>query len=121
MKSLFRAILSVAVFLVFNSCLVSRAERPFITGYVYDSISGVPLKDCKVGDTYTDSSGYYELDEKRYRQFTFPGMEAPPVLVNESVTMEGYQNDTIIAFSPFGGGIRKGTIWAIDTIYMVKK
>lgn len=104
--------------LILNSCLVSRTVRPLVTGYIYDAHTKVPLPACRVGETFTDSIGYYELDEKRRLQFTLPGIEAPAVLVTAVVTKDGYENDSIFGYNPFGGGLRRGTTWTMDTIFL---
>lgn len=103
-----------------QSCLVSRCERPQIIGYIYDKNTKRPVVNCKVGETLTDETGYFNLKEKRYPQFTFFGYEAPPVIVNEGVFKEGYEKETIALYNSFGGGLRKGTIHQADTIYLKK-
>lgn len=108
MNSRIGVVLVVVFILLLQSCIVSRTERPKLTGYVVDSDSHKPVVGCKVGDAYTDTVGYYQLKEKRYTEFTFPGMEAPPLNIYEIVTKRGYVNDTIMVFSPYGGGSGKG-------------
>ena len=101
-----------------SACLVSRTERPRLTGYVYDHESKQPIEGCKVGEAITDSRGYYTLKEKRYREFTLPGFEARPVLVVERVEKEGYTPGIIEGYNPFGGGLRKGAHWEMDTVFL---
>jgi hypothetical protein len=123
-KSNFK-ILNIAIILIivsfsFQSCLVSRCKRPKIIGYIYDSITNKPLENCKVGENSTNSNGYFELKEKRYSQFTFVGYEAPPLHVNEPISKVGYEKKSINLFNPFGGGIRKGYVHNVDTIFLKK-
>lgn len=118
MKKLF-LILGISICL--QACLVSRLARPKITGYVLDAQTHEPISDCKVGEVLTDSVGYYELKEKKYRQFTGIGMEASPLFIWEVIEKEGYINDTIQYQNPFGGGARKGTQWQMDTLFLKRK
>lgn len=109
------------IFWVFQSCLVSRTSRPMLTGYVYDVSNNQPIDSCMVGDVYTNSVGYYELEEKRHREFTMPGMEAPPVMIGEIVEKEGYKSSEIKMFSKYGGAEGKGAHWKLDTIFLRRK
>jgi hypothetical protein len=121
MNSRIGVALVVVFILLLQSCIVSRTERPKLTGYVVDSDSHKPVVGCKVGDVYTDTVGYYQLKEKRYTEFAFPGMEAPPLNIYEIVTKRDYVNDTIMVFSPYGGGSGKGAHLNIDTIFLKKR
>ncbi|MBF7091655.1 hypothetical protein IUY40_08890 [Flavobacterium sp. ALJ2] len=103
---------------LFQSCLVSRCQRPQITGYIYDESTNTPIENCKVGESLTNTMGYFSLKEIRYSQFTFVGYEAPPLLVNEAVYKEGYEKKSIDLHNPFGGGMRKGAVYNTDTIYL---
>ncbi|WP_243860509.1 hypothetical protein [Flavobacterium poyangense] len=115
-------VLFLLIFTTFlcQSCLVSRCERPQITGYIYDKNTNSPVTNCKVGEALTNEMGYFNLKEKRYSQFTFFGYEAPPIAVNETVFKDGYEKETITLYNSFGGGLRKGTIHHADTIYLKK-
>lgn len=119
-RKLYTLIVLITIALVCQSCLVSRCKRPQITGYIYDSITRKPIENCKVGETLTNTKGYFQLKELRYSQFTFMGHEAPPLMVNEPITKEGYEKKSIALFNPFGGGIRKGAIYHADTIFLKK-
>ncbi len=110
----FIAILGISLFL--QACLVSRTSRPKLTGYVFDMDSKIPIAGCAVGESFTDSTGYYELKEKRYREFTWVGKEAPPLRVEELVVIDGYTTDTIKGWNPFGGGLRKGAHWEMERV-----
>ncbi|MFH6991272.1 hypothetical protein [Flavobacterium sp. FlaQc-48] len=110
----------IAIAFTFQSCLVSRCKRPQIVGYIYDSITRMPIENCKVGENLTDAKGYFELKELRYSQFTFVGYEAPPLMVNELISKEGYEKKSIALFNPFGGGNRKGALHNADTIFLKK-
>ncbi|MFB9080536.1 hypothetical protein ACFFLS_20595 [Flavobacterium procerum] len=115
---LFTFLITISISL--QSCLVSRCERPQIVGYIYDAESKQPIENCTVGETLSENNGYFSLNEKRYRQFTFFGFEAPPVIVNEAIEKEGYESQSIQVMNPFGGGARKGSLHNADTIYLKK-
>lgn len=117
-KKLQALLLLIILAFICQSCLVNRCKRPQIVGYIYDSISRKPIENCKVGENLTDANGYFQLKELRYSQFTFVGYEAPPLLVNELISKEGYDKKHIELFNPFGGGIRKGSIHNADTIFL---
>ncbi|WP_159090618.1 hypothetical protein [Aquimarina aquimarini] len=116
-----RVFFLIGIMLLMQSCLVSRLSRPKLTGYIYAKDSKQPIEKCKVGESYTDAWGYYELSEKRYREITFIGNEAPPVFVQELIFKKGYVTDTIKAFNRYGGAARKNTHWKIDTIFLKSK
>lgn len=103
-----------------QSCLVNRCKRPQIVGYVYDAETKKPIENCKVGETLSQSNGYFSLDEKRYHQFTFFGYEASTLAVNEAIQKEGYKSKSIQFIQPFGSGAKKGAFHNADTIYIKK-
>ncbi|MCV9927639.1 hypothetical protein OIU83_08260 [Flavobacterium sp. LS1R49] len=113
-------ILTVIVSFSFQSCLVSRCKRPRLIGYIYDESTNKPIESCKVGESLTNSAGYFDLKEIRYSQFTFVAFEAPPLSVNEPIYKEGYEKKSINFLNPFSGGMRKGAIQNMDTIYLKK-
>lgn len=117
-KKIYPLLFLLIIAFVCQSCLTSRCKRPQIVGYIYDSISGKPIENCKVGENLTDVNGYFQLKELRYSQFTFVGYEAPPLIVNEAISKEGYDKKHIELFNRFGGGIRKGSIHNADTIFL---
>ena len=124
MKSIKEILFFIIIILglqMFQSCLISRTARPKLTGYVYDSSNNQPIDSCLVGNVFTNSEGYYQLEEKRYREFVLPGTEAPPIMINEIVEKEGYESSSIEAFSKYGGANRKGAHWKIDTIFLKRK
>jgi len=90
-----RLLMGLIIIFILPACLVSRTERPRLTGYVCDADSKQAIEGCMIGETKTDVNGFYELKEKRYRQFTIIGMEAPPVFIHEIIEKKGYINDTI--------------------------
>ncbi|WP_242499278.1 hypothetical protein [Flavobacterium sp. 140616W15] len=110
----------IIVAFLFQSCLVSRCQRPQIMGYIYDEGTKTPIENCKVGESLTNAMGYFNLKEMRYSQFTFVGYEAPPLHVNETIYKEGYEKKFIDLHNPFGGGMRKGAVHKVDTIYLKK-
>ncbi|MCC9070097.1 carboxypeptidase-like regulatory domain-containing protein [Flavobacterium sp. F-65] len=89
-------------------------------GYIYDESTNTPIANCIVGESTTNELGYFNLKEIRYSEFTFVGYEAPPLFVNEAIYKEGYEKKTIELHNPFGGGIRKGALHNMDTIYLKK-
>ncbi|MFC2096371.1 hypothetical protein ACFLQ3_01570 [Bacteroidota bacterium] len=116
-----RVIFMLGISVLLQACIVSRVSRPKLTGYVVNIESKNPIFGCNVGESITDSMGYYELKEKRYLDITWIGMEAPPLLVQELVEKEEYIIDTIQGFNRYGGGMRKGAHWEMDTIFLKKK
>ncbi|WDF65579.1 hypothetical protein [Flavobacterium sp. KACC 22763] len=120
MKFFFKLVLLILVSFSLQSCLVSRCERPQITGYIYDAETKLPIANCKVGEVLSQSNGYFSLKEKRYHQFTFLGFEAPTLAVNEIVEKENYVSQNIQFMQPFGGGMKKGAFHNADTIYIKK-
>ena len=120
LKKVIVFILLIAAINTLQSCLASRCKRPQITGYIYDFESHKPIENCNVGETISGNNGYFTLNEKRYRQFTFFGFEAPPLSVNEKIEKEGYESQNIQFMNPFGGGARKGSLHNADTIYLKK-
>ncbi|AWK05923.1 hypothetical protein HYN56_17505 [Flavobacterium crocinum] len=114
------AITLILVSFSFQSCLVNRCKRPQITGYVYDAETKQPIENCKVGETLSNQNGYFSLNEKRYHQFTFFAFEAPTLSVNEPVNKEGYESQHIQFMQPFGGGMKKGALHKMDTLYLKK-
>ena len=107
----------IAIIFLFSSCLVSRLSRPALTGVIVD-FNKNPIANCAVGETFTDESGKFSLEEKRYRQFIVMVLEAPSLYVSVFITKEGYKTKVIHSFSRFGGGARKGAKWELDTIYL---
>ncbi|MFC4390165.1 hypothetical protein [Flavobacterium quisquiliarum] len=89
-------------------------------GYIYDSETKLPIANCKVGETLSQQNGYFSLDEKRYHQFTFFGFEAPTLMVNEPINKEGYESQQINFMQTFGGGMKKGALHKMDTLYLKK-
>ncbi|KAF2338278.1 hypothetical protein [Flavobacterium tistrianum] len=120
MKFFFKLFLLILVTLSLQSCLVNRCKRPQITGYIYDAETKLPIENCKVGETLSQSNGYFSLKEKRYLQFTFFGFEAPTLAVNEVIEKENYKSQNIQFMQPFGGGMKKGAFHNADTIYIKK-
>lgn len=120
LKKIVVFIILIVSFSSLQSCLVSRCKRPQITGYIYDFESHKPIENCKIGETISSNNGYFILDEKRYREFTFFGFEAPPLSVNEKIEKEGYESQNIQFMNPYGGGARKGSLHNADTIYLKK-
>ena len=121
LKKVVSIIIITGVFSTLHSCIISRTARPILTGYVYDSYNNQPIDSCLIGNVVTNSAGYYELEEKRYREFVMPGTEAPPIMINEIVEKEGYESNIIEGFSKYGGASRKGAHWKMDTVFLKRK
>jgi hypothetical protein len=85
---------------------------------VYDAETRQALPFCSVNGIPADSNGYYEFPEYRRREFTFIGFEAPPVRVDLYFSMDGFQNDTIVAKNRYGGALPLGAHWRMDTVYL---
>jgi len=117
MKSIKYIILLIIISLLFSSCLVSRMSRPNLRGIIVDYDKN-PIANCAVGETVTDKNGHFFLEEKRYREFTTIGREAPPVHVSEYIEKEGYQTKELYLFNKYGGGASKSTEWNVDTIHL---
>jgi len=103
--------------LLLSSC-ISRLGRPIIQGVVTD-FDGNPIEGCSVGESFTDENGKFILSEIRYNQFLLTEifqLEAPPLMISEIVSKEGYESKEIYAFDRYGGGGSKGTVWDLDTI-----
>ncbi len=118
-----RKIIPFLIFLLFFASCISRLRRPAMDGFVVD-YNNQAIEGCIVGETITDSTGYYYLKELRYNQFLLTelfAMEAPPLHVYEPVEKDGYIGTSISAHSTFGGGAGKGAHWNMDTIFLRKK
>ncbi|SIS73370.1 hypothetical protein SAMN05421766_103693 [Zobellia uliginosa] len=115
--------ITIAVLLVTLSSCISRLEQHALYGTVVN-IQKHPIVNCSIGETTTDSSGYFYLPEKRYNQFLLSElfiMEAPPIAYNIPVKKEGYKTTYISFINPRGGGTKKGASRNLDTIYLKKK
>lgn len=119
-KKLYSLLILALISFSLQSCLVSRCKRPQIVGYIYDADSKQPIQDCKVGEVFSQNNGYFSLDEKRYLQFTFWGFEAPALSVNETVEKECYKSQKIQFINKFGGGVKRGALHNVDTLFLKK-
>jgi hypothetical protein len=100
-----------------SGCNVSRCASPRLTGCVYDASTRLPLANCEVRHawssgpdnvTRTRPDGSYELGEKRYRQWTWIAMEAPPMRINLLYSMPGYEAHEVNHFDQYGGSTERG-------------
>jgi hypothetical protein len=121
---------SLVMALMCQSCYVSRCSNPRMTGYVRDAQTGQPLANCTVrfkwspdlnNGTVTNSDGYYELKEKRYRQWTFIAMEAPPMRFNLLYAMPGYEKQDVRHIYSYGGSAPKGEHMELEAVHMIPK
>ena len=104
------------------SC-ITRLQRPKITGKVLDYENN-PISGCKIGESMTDKNGFFTLPAITYKAFFLTEifqMEAPPLMVYETVKKNGYEDGNIEMFHKYGGGLSKETIWDIGIIYLKKK
>lgn len=121
MKNTILRIIIYCILFLFQGCIVSGTGRPSVSGYIFDAKNNQPIEGCKVGETSTDINGYYKLKELRYLEFTFPGIEARPIYVKEIVEKKGYISDTLMGFNRYGSGLKRGTNWEMDTVFLMKK
>lgn len=100
--------------LLMGSC-VRRVSSPAYEGTVIDSTTKQPLDEVAVistgGQATTDNQGKFFLKAVTYRQFTFPGMEAPPLLFDAILNKEGYNEQHIQHFDSRGGGASPSIVW----------
>lgn len=111
----------LVLFLLPFSC-ITRLSRPQLTGRVVD-YQDKPIENCIVGETKTDHNGYFHLPAITRKVFFIPEifyMEAPPLLVSETVQKQGYQQEQIEMFHRYGGGLSKNTNWQLGDIYLKK-
>lgn len=116
-------LISFFVLTLFLGSCVSRLQRHSLCGTLVD-IHKKPVNNCNVGETKTDSAGYFCLPEIRYNRFLPAEIlhtEAPSVFYREAIAKEGYKRKTIDYFNKFGGGLKKGAHRELDTIYLVKE
>lgn len=90
--------------------------RPILKGTIVDE-QGKPIDSCKVGETYTNKNGEFELSEKKTKKlFSFLG--EPPIFISEKITKAGYEPKQLIGESRHG--ISEGTIWDMNTVRLRK-
>ncbi len=114
-------IVFVAVASMFTSCF-SRLERPKITGVIVD-YDNRPINNCKVGETITDTNGYFTLPEIfEYGFFTsnIIGADRAPLIVFENIEKQGYEENILTLISGPGGRSQKSFTWNTDTIHLKK-
>jgi hypothetical protein len=128
----FSRILLFALLATTPACLVTRGS-PQISGTILDAVTGAPLADVEIRDgpriitdeplpadviardgaeviTTTDTSGHFEIERTTYREFTWFGREAPPLLINFALVKDGYEPKHVQSFAPHGGGSSEGTL-----------
>jgi hypothetical protein len=98
-----------------SGCVVTRTSRPQIEGTVYDAATDRPLPGVNVvtfdpdtqayrTEAVTDTEGRFEVPRLTYRELTWPGTEAPPLVYRLDLRKDGYEDDTLEEFDPQGGG-----------------
>ena len=111
-----------------QGCYVDRCSSPRLTGYVHDAQTRQPLANCAVrrnwssdpdNQTVTNADGYYELVEKRYRQWTWIGMEAPHMRFDLRYIMPGYETQEVSQMWSYGGGVGKGEHVELEAVHMM--
>ena len=108
----------VALTVVLVGCVVTRTSRPMIQGTVVDEetnrpVGGVEIWNVSEVETTSASNGTFVLSRHTYREVTFPGGEAPPLLVEFRAVKEGYCTYRYKNFSIFGGGGSDAT-WTVE-------
>lgn len=103
--------------ILITSCF-SNVRRPQLTGTIIDE-EGNPIDSCAVGETYTDKNGGFVLVEKINNGF-FNFLGGPPVNISEQIRKTGYEPKEL-AGRGSRGGIRKGSVWDMDTIRLRKE
>jgi hypothetical protein len=104
-----------------GSGCATRLARPHIKGMVYDQRTHQPLQGVKVRttegvETATDTSGKFELAPRTYREFAFPGGEAPPVLLLFWLSKAGYLEQKVERIDRFGGGGSVQVPWVLERL-----
>lgn len=103
---------------VFAGCVVTRTSRPMIQGTVVDEETNQPLGGVEIWnvskvETTSAPDGTFVLSRHTYREVTFIGGEAPPVLVEFRAVKEGYCTYRYKNFGRFGGGSPNAT-WSVE-------
>lgn len=109
----------ILLFIVSVLCFscIKKVMRPKLTGVIVDEF-GIPIDNCKVGETFTDKNGRFELPEITRRGFiSFFG--SSPIFISEEISKSGYEKKLLDAKSG-RGGVSVGTVWDMDTISMRK-
>lgn len=111
-----KIILLLIVSVLAFSC-TTKVERPKLIGIIVDEF-GVPVAGCKVGETFTDKNGRFELSERKHKGFiSFFGRL--PIFISEDIIKSGYEKRRLNAESG-RGGVSVGSIWNMDTIRLRK-
>ena len=111
-------VFAIVMLCVALSACISRLSRPQMMGTVVNP-AGQPLAGVQIGETVSDTQGYFSLKERRYNAFLLKEllyMEAPPLHISEAVILEGYQRCWINSSQPFGGGRAKGAVWSLGQV-----
>ena len=122
MTTTYKTYLLLLLVIILPTSCISRLSRPEITGRILD-FNGKPVENCIVGETKTDTNGYFRLPAKTHSAFILTElfiMEAPALMVNFNISKQGYELDRFEYFSGHGGGLSKDTKWNLDKIYLKK-
>ena len=111
-------IVAFALCAVSMGCVVTRTSRPLIRGTVVDEETEQPLGGVEIWtgnevETRSAPDGAFELSRRTYREVTFPGREAPPVIVNFRAVKEGYCTYRYSGKNMHGGGATS-SVWTVD-------
>ncbi len=106
----------VALCLLLGSgCMATRLARPAYEGVVVDALTRQPLPEVKVAldnlDLTTDAQGKFSVSAITYREFTFPGSEAPAIYFAFRLQKPGYCSREVKHFDAHGGGGSPAYIW----------
>lgn len=114
----YRTVVVAALVVLTSSCVVTRTSRPLIRGTVVNGVTNEPVAGVDIWnvseiETKTAPDGTFVLPRRTYRETTFPGREAPPVLVEFRAVKEGYCTYRYKGFNRYGGGGAEAT-WDVD-------
>jgi len=105
------------IFPLFIFSCTNKVLRPKLIGVIIDE-NGVPVDSCKVGETFTDKNGRFELSEITEMGFVSL-FGRNPIFIDEEITKTGYEKRHLSAESG-RGGVSEGSIWDMDTIRLRK-
>ena len=118
----FTALLLFISLVFFQGCYVKRLSRPQLEGYVFDKISKQAIEGVQVEEVKTNDKGFYRLEARYFREFTWIGMEASPLFLNLYITKDGYKPAEVKSFHHYGSAMSDTTpLWKMDAVYLNRK
>ncbi|WCM42683.1 hypothetical protein MG290_03115 [Flavobacterium sp. CBA20B-1] len=109
--------LTLIILSIFITSCTPVVVRPKMIGVIVDE-QGKPIENCKVGETFSDKNGKFELSEITQNEF-FIRFGNAPVGVSEKIEKKGYEDKRLQARKN-RGGVPVGTVWDMDTIRLRK-